>query len=128
MEQHVVLKNFNEVEALLKTQDNVLSDLWSYTQSYKVGPSDIINMDFYEFDFEPYRSLAVSVGMSCFGINGSGNGFYLTHINLGGHAPLCTVRPVNLSQLQDLDYLAQMSSNYCANLELNAQPTGERRL
>lgn len=124
MEHHFVLKGFNEVEALLQAQDNVLSD----TQSYKVGPSDIIQMDFYEFDFEPYISLAASVGMSYFGISGSGNGFYLTHINLGGHAPLCTVRPVNLKQLKDLEYLTLMSCNYCANLELNAVPIGEHRL
>ena len=128
MKQHVVLKNFNEVEALFKTVSEVLRGSFSYTQSYKVGPSDIIDMDFYEFNFEPYISLASSLGMSFFGIKGSGKGYYLAHINLGGHGALCTVRPVNLQQLEDMAYLTKMHANYCSNLELNAIPIDDRQL
>lgn len=128
MKKHVVLKRFSEVEALFKMNCEVLSDSFSYTQSYKVGPSDIIDMDFYEFNFEPYVSLASSIGMSYFGINGTDNGYYLAHINLGGHGPLCTVRPVNLQQLEDMEYLTKMHANYCSNLELNAIPIGDRQL
>ena len=122
MKQHFVLNSFDEVEALFGANAAVLSDSLSYTQSYKVGPSTIIQMNSYEFNFEPYISLATSLGMSHFRINGTDKGFYLTHINLGGHGPLCTVRPVNLAQLKDVEYLTNLKANYCCNLEINSVP------
>ena len=123
-----VLKKFNEVEELFNERVLIPSEYFSYSQSYKVGPSDITNMDFYQFDFEPYISLATSLGMSCFGIQGTENRLYLTHINIGGHGPLCTVRAVSLEQLKDLNYLEDMCKNYCRNLESNAVPIGQYNL
>ncbi|WOC27910.1 hypothetical protein LY624_08615 [Pseudoalteromonas sp. N1230-9] len=123
-----VLKGFDEIEAMFNEMAVISSDFFSYNQSYKVSPNDINDMNFYRFDFEPYTSLASSLGLSGFGIKGSGKRFYLTHINIAGHRPLCTVRPVNLEQLKDLSYLDYMLSNYCQNLELDATPIGLHRL
>lgn len=127
MEKYV-FKNFDEVKALFNKMTIMPSEFFSYTQSYRVGPSDISDMDFYEFDFEPYISLANSLGMVCFGVQCSEIRCYLTHMNIGGHGPLCSVRPINLEQLKDLGYLAEMKSNYCQNLELNAVPIGDNQL
>ena len=127
MKQYL-LKKFDEVEALFNERVLIPSEYFSYRQSYTVGPEIITNMDFYEFDFEPYISLGASLGMSCFGIQGTENRLYLTHMNIGGHGPLCTVRAVSLEQLKDLNYLESMCKNYCANLESNAISIGQYKL
>ena len=93
MKQHV-LKKFDEVEVLFNEKAIIPSDFLSYNQSYKVGTVDITDMDFYHFDFEPYISLATSLGMSCFGIQGTENRFYLTHTWTAMHRQSCKFRTV----------------------------------
>lgn len=122
-----VLKKFDEVEELFNERVLIPREYFSYSQSYKVGLSAIANMDFYQFDFEPYISLATFLGMSLFGIQGTENRLYLTQVNIGGHESR-TVRAVSLEQLKYLNYLEHMYNNYCGNLESNAVSIGQYNL
>ncbi len=124
----ITLKSIDDVKKLYREHPDVRDDSLSCLQSYIVGPNDIIDMTSYQFEFEPYISLAHSLGMDHFGIGSSGKRLYLTHINLGGHTALCTVRPVTFEQVQDMEYLQHLLSNYCGNLERKALKLGEVQL
>lgn len=127
MADSTVLTSLMDVELLFAEQSNIDDDKPAkfYLQSYTVTGQQINQLDYFQLDFEPYRSLALSVGATHFGIKKSPLRFYLGHINLGGHWPLCTIRPLSLEQVKDLDYLHSMMNNYCSALEINAIRLGD---
>ncbi|SHO58996.1 hypothetical protein [Vibrio quintilis] len=119
---HIILKSTQDLKQLFQSYQDVDHDKTEafYLQSIYIDEHQFNAMTFYELDFEPYISLAYSVNASCFGIRKSPKRFYLSHINNGGHRVLCTIRPVRLSQLQDIDYLYTLEQDYCRQLEADA--------
>ena len=91
----------------------------SYRKTRYIDSLAYDNLVKYELAFPLYTEIAKSCSMAFVKIMRSTqtNRFYIGFVNLGGHGPAYEIRPVQLSDVKNYEYMQKMFANYGEQLD-----------
>jgi len=91
----------------------------SFRKTRYIDSKTYDNLVKYELAFPLYTEIAKSCSMAFFKIMRSTqtNRFYIGFINLGGHGPAYEIRPVQLSDIKNYEYMEKMFANHAEQLD-----------